>query len=522
MLIVHHTGSSSLAGTRQSILAASIRLGRRPECEVRFDAQRDISVSGLHAEVRVDGQRIFVRDAGSTNGTFVNGVRITAEAELQQDDVVRLGQNGPEMKFTLTADAAPAATDTPVAKRGVGVQTLERAIGRERSHAKRNLLLAMGGLVLAVGLVALWLQQRQGTIEESVRLTAEQVRKDFDRSLAEVQKQHTEELTALKGQISEGEGKLSTLIVEIESRDRALHEIEAKADRATSAEVALKKELEEKLRVLHQNLAKQEKSLREQEGRLAPDWAGLLERYKRSVFLCLGQSEKDAQGRYSQSIGTAWVCREDGILATNAHVAEFLKDTKTWKTLVCVQNESGEPFAIQDVLMHKQYSGPSSPDVALVRIDTKGKNLVAFPLADATQLRALRIGTQVGTIGYPGELMFEYVRGRQKSGELVRAQATFKEGWVGRILDFAGARAPFERSHSLQHSASLSGGTSGSPMFTKDGLVVALHNAGNDFYVQAKRDANAPDEIKRLSSPAQIGWAVRVDLLKELLRDSGW
>jgi hypothetical protein len=52
----------------------------------------DEYASGRHArfEPRRDG--IYVEDIGSTNGTFVNGIRLTRERKLTPGDVVRVGE----------------------------------------------------------------------------------------------------------------------------------------------------------------------------------------------------------------------------------------------------------------------------------------------------------------------------------------------------------------------------------------------------------------------------------------------
>ena len=52
----------------------------------------DEYASTRHArfEPRRDG--VFVEDIGSTNGTFVNGIRVTRERELVPGDVVRIGE----------------------------------------------------------------------------------------------------------------------------------------------------------------------------------------------------------------------------------------------------------------------------------------------------------------------------------------------------------------------------------------------------------------------------------------------
>jgi FHA domain len=52
----------------------------------------DEYASTRHArfEPRRDG--VFVEDIGSTNGTFVNGIRVTRERKLAPGDVVRIGE----------------------------------------------------------------------------------------------------------------------------------------------------------------------------------------------------------------------------------------------------------------------------------------------------------------------------------------------------------------------------------------------------------------------------------------------
>lgn len=49
------------------------------------------TVSRNHAEVICDGKRVSVKDAGSTNGTFVNGVQVHDEVELKPGDTVQFG-----------------------------------------------------------------------------------------------------------------------------------------------------------------------------------------------------------------------------------------------------------------------------------------------------------------------------------------------------------------------------------------------------------------------------------------------
>ncbi|MBA3725683.1 MAG: FHA domain-containing protein [Armatimonadetes bacterium] len=61
-------------------------LGREAELQVA-----DPTVSRKHAEIERREGAVFIRDAGSANGTFVNGQRIEAEAELYPGDTVQFG-----------------------------------------------------------------------------------------------------------------------------------------------------------------------------------------------------------------------------------------------------------------------------------------------------------------------------------------------------------------------------------------------------------------------------------------------
>jgi pSer/pThr/pTyr-binding forkhead associated (FHA) protein len=49
-------------------------------------------VSSRHAVIEPRPDGLWVSDAGSTNGTFVNGARVTDARLLQDGDVIRIGQ----------------------------------------------------------------------------------------------------------------------------------------------------------------------------------------------------------------------------------------------------------------------------------------------------------------------------------------------------------------------------------------------------------------------------------------------
>ncbi|MBS0202963.1 MAG: EAL domain-containing protein [Planctomycetes bacterium] len=81
-------GKISASGESSSKLIDPVpfRVGRRPEASLTLPRA---TVSGLHAELFTVDDRLFVRDLGSTNGTFINGERLFDVAELKEDDVVQ-------------------------------------------------------------------------------------------------------------------------------------------------------------------------------------------------------------------------------------------------------------------------------------------------------------------------------------------------------------------------------------------------------------------------------------------------
>ncbi|NMC69663.1 MAG: FHA domain-containing protein, partial [Myxococcales bacterium] len=65
----------------------------------------DRRLSAEHFEVSARGGEVVVRDLGSTNGTFVNGVRLGGSRVLADQDVVRAGR----CVFAFQADAGEVA-----------------------------------------------------------------------------------------------------------------------------------------------------------------------------------------------------------------------------------------------------------------------------------------------------------------------------------------------------------------------------------------------------------------------------
>lgn len=75
-------------GTRYPLRRGSTVIGRGTDAEITID---DAGASRRHAEVVWDGRRAGVRDLGSTNGTKLDGRRIS-QAALTPDSLIEIGR----------------------------------------------------------------------------------------------------------------------------------------------------------------------------------------------------------------------------------------------------------------------------------------------------------------------------------------------------------------------------------------------------------------------------------------------
>lgn len=75
-----------------------ILIGRSQRCLIPL---KDSKVSGNHCEINFKDDHFCIKDLGSTNGTFVNNVRINQQ-DLKHQDIIQVGKTS--FRFELVAD----------------------------------------------------------------------------------------------------------------------------------------------------------------------------------------------------------------------------------------------------------------------------------------------------------------------------------------------------------------------------------------------------------------------------------
>lgn len=84
-------------------------IGRDPQCHLR---PASALISKRHCAVLTRGDRVFLRDFDSTNGTFLNDRQIKGEVELRHEDKLKVGP----LLFLVQVEAATPAVNqtTPI------------------------------------------------------------------------------------------------------------------------------------------------------------------------------------------------------------------------------------------------------------------------------------------------------------------------------------------------------------------------------------------------------------------------
>ena len=424
--------SGARAGQVEWFRKAYIGLGRHPLSDVRFDAERDLDVSARHAGIVRQGETFVVRDLGSTNGTFVNGTRITGEVVLADGNVISFGQNGPAVEFHILAgEPYPEADGGPAsARRSSTTVRIAAEVARQTRQLRRTTTLLIGVLVLALTAFA-WTQWRStNDAHELAQLQAraDSLAREAQRLLARFQT----ELASLRDALRQSQAEVARLRSELAAAGsngdvRAIARLRAELEAAESRQRGLA-------------------------GVAAMDYRAISLRNQGAVAMVVVQfSDTEIFS------GTAFAADSQGTLITNRHV--LVGDGGNRRPLRIAVKFSGS----REWFQARMLSVADSADVGAVKVDIRGgtPRVAGF----VTEPAALARGDPVAIVGYPlGEdLPMERLG---QSG--IVADPTLTVGTVSKAL-----------SNVVQVDGYGAPGSSGSPIFDRSGRVAAVLYGSN-------------------------------------------
>jgi S1-C subfamily serine protease len=407
--------TGTLAGQTRPLGAARLSLGREALCEVRFDPNADPEVSARHAEFRVENGVAIVRDTNSTNGVYVNDVRVRGERPLADGDIVRLGARGPKIRFE-----SGGATNRP------GASTTERiAVAvKHQTRGLRAALLAAVAVALCAAGVGVWSSRRSlsslAAYVEFLQLRNDSLSAAIDR-----------DLHAMTGRLA----GLDSALAEAKRESEGL-----RAQLATTR-------TGEGVSLLSERIARAESRRGAIVAAARMDYEAVARANGKAVVMIAVE-----MGDGTLYSGSGVGVRADGTVLTNRHLVRGTDGaTPSRIGIVYADTRDWLPAHIERVA--------DDADIAVLRVDRSG----AYPFVDRVADRAPAVGAAVAIIGYP----LGAATPMEASAEGVIARSTLGVGTVSKSIPGV-----------LQIDAFATDGSSGSPVFGEDGSIAGIVYGG--------------------------------------------
>jgi V8-like Glu-specific endopeptidase len=208
---------------------------------------------------------------------------------------------------------------------------------------------------------------------------------------------------------------------------------------------------------------------------IPPDWVDISKKVSASVYQVVIETN---DGKPPVVQATAWVYGPH-ILVTNSHAAKLYEDLGPSKSLKVVAPDGQQTMAkviappklhpaydrFREVIADVEKNGKpvgqvGSYDVAFLEVDNSVQ--LAPPL---TIDREIDVGQEIGVLGYPSAFAKN------------ETASQFRVGVVSGSTDFLGI-AKGTKGELIYHTADGAWGASGSPIFNKEGKVVAIFSGG--------------------------------------------
>lgn len=453
--------TGSKAGHRERLTKPVIAIGRHPLCDFQFDPQQDLDVSTRHAEIRAAADGYVLVDIGSTNGTYVNGVRIAREQRLASGDEIWFGEFGPRVRVEIAdergkqllappegsaalgeappngawgkgAEAGEMAEPAPPATRSIVTEArpiaapATPATGAPRRDARRLAAVAaalVAAIVVAAG-GAYWLGHRNASAADAelIRLTK------ANDSLAQ---NYADRMASITSRAAGLDSSLAAAQLERDRMRSALSDTKgAHADTLS--------------RELHALESRRHAMLTAAQ----VDYSTIASRSGPAVTMIAVQWPDS-----SAFSGSGFAVSSGGEIVTNKHlvqhgdalpmrIAVIFSDTKAWLPAHVVRVSA-------------------TADLAILQVDAPGP----FPAIGSLASNAAEtpVGKAVAIIGYP----LGTDTPMEGSGTQITARSTLVAGTLSKNL-----------SHVLQIDAYAGQGSSGSPVFNTSGSVIGVVYGG--------------------------------------------
>lgn len=407
--------TGTLAGQTRPLGSARLSLGRDALCDVRFDPNADPEVSARHAEVRVEDGIGIVRDSNSTNGVYVNDVRVRGEQKLADGDVVRLGARGPKIRFESGA--------APVSPAGSTTERIAVAV-KHQTRGLRAALVAAVVIALSAAGAGVWSSRRS---QSSQSAELELLRRRNDSLSAAIDR----DLGAMTGRLAGLDSALAAAKRESEGLRAQL------ASAGTGGPV----------RLLAERITRAESRRGAIAAAARMDYEGIARSNGKAVVMIAVEM---ADGTLFSGSGVG--VSADGAIVTNRHLVRGSDGAPPSRIgVVYADTRDWLPAHIERVA--------EDGDVAVLRLDRSG----AYPYVDRIADRAPAVGAPVAIIGYP----LGAATPMEASAEGIIARSTLGVGTVSKSMPGV-----------LQIDAFATDGSSGSPVFAQDGSIAGIVYGG--------------------------------------------
>ncbi|MEO8293964.1 MAG: trypsin-like peptidase domain-containing protein [Gemmatimonadota bacterium] len=428
------------AGQAEAFSQPFIQIGRHPQCDLRFDPDRDLDVSSRHATVILQSEMFTLRDLGSTNGTYVNGKRITTDHVLADGDEIQFGKQGPKLGVRIMreqrpgpgspAEAAPLVVPATASKvvehsvrrtpTGPTTTRIKVEVARQTASLRRTTIILLSLLVI---LAAAYLWQSITAAKRIESERAELLRRVDSLSVAYQNVQVN--VASLQGALDSAQAETSRLRARIgEGGDAG------------------------QLQALRTQLLAAEQRQQRIKAAASLDAAGINRANQDAVAVVVVEF---ADG--SIRTGSGFAVRSDdagSMIITNRHVVSGENGSVPARIGV-IFNGSKQNFKADLVALHPG----TSIDLALIRASVRGGTPIIHSLGTSEP----QAGDPVATIGFPLGLDMEMGGNWQEVG----VTASLNTGVVSKALP-----------DQLVITGYGAAGMSGSPIFDGEGNVVGI------------------------------------------------